>query len=101
MKVMRVQLSRKHFEAMPRAERTAILLLGHACNKIGVLQKIILIASAYDTKPSSVVDEVQAAQVLILLRILVGKLHEAWLLFNKRAQPLRANAPTRWSTADF
>ena len=90
MKITRVQLSRKHFEAMPRAERTAVLLLGHACNEIGVLQKIILIASAHNAPPNKVIDQVQAAQVLILLRILVGKLHEAWRLFTKRGQPLRA-----------
>ena len=89
MKITRVRLLRKHLEAMPRAERTAVLLLGHACNEIGVLQKIILIATSYKTPPSEVIDHVQTAQVLILLRILVGKLHEAWRLFTKRGQPLR------------
>src|SRR5262245_61827710 len=89
MKITRVQLSRKHLEAMPRAERTAVLLLGHACNEIGVLQKIILVATAYKTPTSKVIDQVQGAQVLILLRVLVGKLHEAWRLFTKRGQPLR------------
>src|SRR5262249_27573474 len=39
-----------------------------------------------DTPPSRIADNVEAGQVCVLLRVLVGQLHEAWNLFRKRVQ---------------
>jgi hypothetical protein len=59
------------------------LLLSHAISDIGVFQKLVLISGQGDYTPA-IVDYVQAAQTLILMRMLIGKLHEAWDLFSKR-----------------
>ena len=90
MKIFRVELTRKRLESMPQEERTAVLLLGHACNELGVLLKLLLVSIPKQSPPSKIADHVQAGQTLILLRILVGKVHEAWRLFGKRGQPLRS-----------
>lgn len=68
---------------MPEAERRLLLLLGHATNEINVFQKLILM-SAQGTPAIQFVDHVQAGQTFILMRTLIGKLHEAWDLFRTR-----------------
>jgi hypothetical protein len=89
VKVYKAELTKARLEAMPEADRTALLLLGHASNEIGMLRKLLLVAMNGDVPDNKIVDHVQAGQTLILLRMLLGKVHEAWLLFSKRVQPLR------------
>ena len=43
-----------------------------------------------DAPPSQTAEKVEAGQACVLLRVLVGQLHEAWELFRKRVQ---ANRP--------
>lgn len=89
MLITKVSLTKGQLDAMPEAERVGIILLGHAINEIQFLRKLLIVAIP-DEKPSSVIiDRVQSEQVTILMRILLGKLHEAWLMFSKRVQPLR------------
>jgi hypothetical protein len=85
MKVLRVNLTKARLAAMPPAERAALLLLGHAFNEINVLIKLILMARK-QSPDIQVVDHVEAAQTFIVLRLLIGKLHEAWEMFKKRLQ---------------
>ena len=70
---------------MPAEERRALLLLGHAINEINVLQKLIMMHRRTPA-PHKVVDRLEAGQALILTRVLIGKLHEAWELFKVRMQ---------------
>lgn len=70
---------------MPPEERRALLLLGHAINEINVLQKLIMMHRR-DAAPHKIVDRAEAGQTLILTRVLIGKLHEAWELFKLRVQ---------------
>jgi hypothetical protein len=86
MELHRVILTKSDLAALPSAERSLLLLLGHASNEINVLSKMLLIAG----RTSSIVDSVQAGQACILLRVLVGQLHEAWELFRKRVQDNRS-----------
>src|SRR5262249_8867733 len=79
-------LSKSKLAAAPQAERSLLLLLGHASNEINVLSKLILMVTRKDTSPSQIVDHVEAGQVCVLLRILIGKLHEAWELFKNGVQ---------------
>ena len=85
MEVHRVNLTKARLAAMPAAERTALLLLGHASNEINVLSKLILMARK---QPPAIqlVDHVEAAQTFVVMRLLIGKLHEAWELFKTRIQ---------------
>jgi hypothetical protein len=84
-KVYKIDLTKGKLAAMAAEERQLLLLLGHAANEINVLQKLILMASQA-TPELKFVDHVQAGQVFVLMRTLIGKLHEAWELFVKRFQ---------------
>jgi hypothetical protein len=85
MKIYRVRLTKEKLAAMPEAERSLLLLLGHATNEISVLSKLILMARK-DEPTSKLIDHVESGQIFILMRVLIGKLHEAWRLFEKRFQ---------------
>jgi len=85
MDVNRVELDRKKLAAMPEAQRVLLLLLAHASNEITVLIKLILMMRK-DDPPSQIHDHVETGQMFILIRLLIGKLHEAWDLFTKRCQ---------------
>jgi hypothetical protein len=85
MKIYRVRLTKEKLAAMPEAERSLLLLLGHATNGISVLSKLILMARK-DEPTSKLIDHVESGQIFILMRVLIGKLHEAWRLFEKRFQ---------------
>jgi hypothetical protein len=85
MRVHRVNLTKARLAAMPIAERTALLLLGHAANEINVLSKLILM-SRKQPPAIQLVDHVEAAQTFVVMRLLIGKLHEAWEMFKARLQ---------------
>jgi hypothetical protein len=93
MEIHRVKLSRAKLAAMPETERVLLLLLAHASNEINVLTKLILMMRK-DTPPSPIIDDVEAGQTFILMRLLIGKLHEAWELFKNRVQGDRAITTT-------
>jgi hypothetical protein len=88
--ITKVSLTKAQLEALPQQERVAIILLGHAINEIQFLRKLLIVAIPGEKPPNVIVDRLQSEQVVILMRILLGKLHEAWLMFTKRVQPLRA-----------
>jgi hypothetical protein len=85
MEVHHVELDRGKLAAMPETERVLLLLLAHASNEINVLSKLILMMRK-DNPTSPIVDHVEAGQTFILMRLLIGKLHEAWELFKNRVQ---------------
>ena len=39
-----------------------------------------------DEPEIKLIDHVEAGQIFVIMRVLIGKLHEAWLLFNRRFQ---------------
>jgi len=86
MELHRVILTKTKLAKLPEAERSLLLLLGHASNEINVLSKLILMATRKDAPPSQIADNAEAGQVCVLLRLLIGQLHEAWELFKKRVQ---------------
>jgi hypothetical protein len=88
MEIHKVILSKEMLAEMPEAERTLLLLLAHANNEINVLSKLILMMRK-DSAPSLIVDHVEAGQTFIIMRLLIGKLHEAWELFKTRFQSNR------------
>ena len=89
MELHRFILTKSKLAALPQAERSLLLLLGHASNEINVLSKLILIVMRKDTPPSQIANNVEAGQVCVLLRVLVGQLHEAWELFRRRVSRRR------------
>jgi hypothetical protein len=85
VQIDRVELDRAKLAAMPEAERVVLLLLAHGSNEVNVLTKLILMTGK-DDPSSPTVDHVEAGQMFILMRLLIGKLHEAWELFKLRVQ---------------
>src|SRR5262245_57814495 len=84
MKLLRASLTKNDLAVLPQAERSLFLLLGHASNEINVLSKLILMVMRKDAAPSQVANNVEAGQICVLVRVLMGQLHEAWRLFQKR-----------------
>src|SRR5215472_12774207 len=82
MELHSVILTKSNLSALPQAERSLLLLLGHASNEINVLSKLILMVRK-DAAPSPIAEKVEAGRACVLLRVLVGQLHEAWELFRK------------------
>jgi hypothetical protein len=93
VEIHRVTLDRTLLAAMPESERVLLLLLAHASNEINVLTKLILMMRK-DDPPSPIFDHVEGGQTFILMRLLIGKLHEAWELFKNRVQSNRSIATT-------
>jgi hypothetical protein len=61
--IHRVNLTKAKLAAMPHAERSLLLLLGHASNEINVLSKLILMARK-DEPEIKLIDHVEAGQGL-------------------------------------
>ncbi len=81
--VMRIGLTKEHLLKMTPQERSLFLLLGYTSNQVNVLWKIIIAAT--NRNPTDPIDErVSAAQTQILVRLLVGVLHEAWGLVERQ-----------------
>lgn len=99
VKITKVTISKTQLAAMPEAERIALILMGHAFNEINVLRKLLMITGIFKVPASQIVDHVQAGQVLIIMRMLLGKCFEAWLMFTRRVQPLRAQYLPRMDAA--
>ena len=83
MKITTAKLTKAKLAAMSAKERTLLLLMGHVFNEINVFQKLMLMVRKGEAG-TKIVDRVEAGQALIFLRILIGKLHEARVLLNKR-----------------
>jgi hypothetical protein len=89
MELHRVVLTKSNLAALPQAERSLLILLGHSSNEINVLTKLILMVRKNEP-PSEIAEKVEAGQACVLLRVFVGQLHEAWELFRKRVQANRS-----------
>lgn len=85
IEIHRVIFSKKRLADMPKEERVLLLLMGHATNEINVLSKFILMMRK-DDPPTQIEDLAEGGQIFIVMRLLIGKLHEGWELFRARAQ---------------
>lgn len=85
IEIHRVIFKKAELAAMPKDERSLLLLMGHATNEMNVLSKFILMMRK-DDPPTTIEDYTEGGQIFIIMRVLIGKLHEAWELFKARAQ---------------
>jgi hypothetical protein len=92
LKIRRLNLRKDRLAVLPFTERRLLLLLGHASNEINVLQKLIMMTIMALPTNRPIVDHVQTGQAIIIMRILIGKLHEAWDLFTAHFQKDRGIA---------
>lgn len=67
---------------MPKEERVFLLLLGYAANQLSMLQKL-LVFSSNKMPPNELEQHLSGAQTQMLVRYIIGVLHETWLLIER------------------
>jgi hypothetical protein len=81
MKVSRVVVPNDKFLRMPEAERVLLVQLGHLCNELSFFSKLLLFAS--DLNAQGVERHAMVTQSMIIARIFIGKIFEAWLMIER------------------
>lgn len=82
MQIHRISFTASEFSGIPTNERALLVILAHALNEINTLNKLLAIATHFDHEPKWVA-HAQSMQALILARVLIGKLNEAWIAVGK------------------
>jgi len=75
--VLKIRVSKAQLQAMPLNERALFILLGYAANQLNLFSKLVLF-STNKTPDNEVERTLSGAQTQMLLRMVVGVLHEAW-----------------------
>jgi hypothetical protein len=83
MKVTIAKLTKPRLSAMPSSDRRLLLLLGNVLNEVNVFTKL-LYGTLTNRDEHRVLNVVEGGQAFILIRTLIGKLHEARVLIDKR-----------------
>jgi hypothetical protein len=91
VEIHRVILPKDKLAAIPKDERVLLLLMGHVTNEINVFSKLILMMRK-EQPERQIEDFAEGGQIFIVMRTLIGKLHEAWEMFRARAQSNKAIA---------
>jgi hypothetical protein len=81
MEVYEITISKSQLESMPELERTLVLQFGHVCNELSFLNKLLLIVS--DTGTEGIENSGMVAQSMIVSRIFIGKVFEAWRMMER------------------
>lgn len=82
MQIRRISFTVSEFSVIPTNERALLVILAHALNEINTLNKLLAISTHFDHEPKWVATA-QSTQALVLARVLIGKLHEAWIAVSK------------------
>jgi hypothetical protein len=76
IRVVQISLPKDQLRAVSKEKRSLFLLLGYAANQITMLQKLMILSS--NKTPSETVEQrISGAQTQMLVRLLIGALHEA------------------------
>lgn len=81
MKVYEIKLTKKQLLSLPEKERPLFFQLGHVFNEISFLNKLLLMVSS--TEVGGLERKGMAMQSMIVARIFIGKVFEAWLMLEK------------------
>lgn len=84
--IFEFKVAKHDLARIPADERAFLFFLGQAINEISCFSKITYM-SGNMPEAHKLIENVRVGQTLILLRILMGKVHEAWTLF--RRSPIR------------
>lgn len=82
MKVFIVKFSKQDLLQLSSAERSLVLQLGHVCNELAFLNKLLLVVS--DTEREGVERVGATTQAMIVSRLFIGKVFEAWRMIGKQ-----------------
>jgi hypothetical protein len=83
MEVSRISVSKDGLRAMPKAERTLLLLMGHASNQITALARVLDFYRR-NTPSSDAEKDINSAQYHMFARFLIGVVFEGWRLIETR-----------------
>ncbi len=86
MEIEKLKLTKEGLASLPQSDRSLLLLLGNTANEIILLQKLMVVMRQTERHPEHFVNLTNDAQVLVIMRMLIGKLHEAWRLIKERVQ---------------
>lgn len=81
MDVYEVRITKKELQSLPDAERILVLQFGHVCNELSFLNKLLLMVS--DTKTEGLERKAMVAQAMIVIRLYIGKVFEAWRMLER------------------
>ncbi len=81
MEVFEINITKSQLESLPKEERTLVLQFGHVCNELSFLNKLLLIVS--DTETEGLRNSGMVAQSMIVARIFIGKVFEAWRMLER------------------
>jgi hypothetical protein len=82
MKVIYVQLDKTKLLGLPEPERSLFLGLGHVANEINALTKMLYWAAGTPA-PTAAQEHGRFTMMLLLTRLLAGKLNESWGVLQK------------------
>jgi len=81
VKINKIALTKEDLFALPPNERVFLVYAGHALNELNILCRLIVIAMP--VRRGEAERQFMVIQSMMFLRMLAGKLHEAWVLFGK------------------
>jgi hypothetical protein len=82
MKLFLQRISKSQFNNIPENERNFFLFIGHLANEINILQKLtIMCFNKFSVNKAE--ERAHMAQALLIIKILVGKVWEAWKLITR------------------
>ena len=82
MKVRRIPITKQQLSGIPPDERAILVLAGHVLNEINVIDKLTYLCSQ-SIQSSDWIGKANAMQSFVLVRVLCGKLDEAWAMLQK------------------
>ena len=82
MKIHRFLVPKEKFLKLPVSERLFLVFAGHITNELTVLNRLVLFANQTKAK-TKLEQEARVTQILVIQRLLTGKLFEAWECLRK------------------
>ncbi|HEY0219085.1 MAG TPA: hypothetical protein VGC26_04860, partial [Afipia sp.] len=77
IQVFRIPISKKNLEALSADERVLLLLLGSVANQLLMMEKLLTFSVRHG-EPANVVEQyANGIQTQMILRLMMGQLHEA------------------------
>ena len=81
--IQRLEVKKEHLELLEPDERELLLVTAHIYNELSILAKLLQFSANGFSERTHLADA-EGAQVMFLLRLVIGKSHEAWRVIDKR-----------------
>lgn len=81
MDVYEITITKAQLQSLPNVERVLVLQFGHVSNELTFLNKLLLMVS--DTRTNGLENKAMAAQAMIVIRLYIGKVFEAWRMLER------------------